>query len=249
MKKYLLPGFLIFFITACTMGTPSPTAVTVIEATATQDTLPPTPEAVTVTPEITATVTLPPTPEPPPSYFSDEFDTLSPYWNFLQTGGGNPPTQTVENGSLRVNISSADTWAVGIHNVHSYSNVFVRAAFSANPSGSVGLICRYDESIGWFEYNVASDGTYSVLIGEWLADGIVQYKPIASGDSRIGGLSGEIGLFCEDNFLRLYANGTLIRNLEVTNYGLTEGYIGITASSFADAPMTSVFEWVKVDSQ
>ena len=125
----------------------------------------------------------------------------------------------------------------------------MRATVSANPSGSVGLICRYDESIGWFEYNVASDGTYSVLIGEWLTDGIVQYKPIANGDSRIGGVSGEIGLFCEDNFLRLYANGTLIRNLEVTNYGLTEGYIGITASSFADAPMTGVFEWVKVDSQ
>jgi hypothetical protein len=65
----------------------------------------------------------------------------------------------------------------------------------------------------------------------------------------MGGVNGEIGLFCEDNFLRLYANGTLIRNLEVTNYGLTEGYIGITVSSFADAPMTGVFEWVKVDSQ
>jgi hypothetical protein len=41
----------------------------------------------------------------------------------------------------------------------------------------------------------------------------------------------------------------MIRRVEVTNYGLTEGKVGITASSFTDIPMSAIFEWVQVSQE
>ncbi|MDL1942025.1 hypothetical protein FBQ99_06720 [Chloroflexi bacterium CFX2] len=244
MKRILYVGFLLL-TSACTMGTPPPAA----EPAPTQAPLP-TPLPATSTPTLIPTETASPTPAPPPLFFTEEFDAPSPYWEFLQAGGLVPPTPAVENGFLRIAIPTADTWGVGVYNAHAYSNVFVRAKISFSPSGSAGLICRYDGEDGWFEYNLASDGTYSVLLGQWLAEGIAQYQPIVTDeDSRFfdtGSLTGEIGLFCEDGFLRLYVNDTLIRNLDVANYGLTQGGIGVTAASFAEAPMNAVFEWLRV---
>lgn len=244
MKKIiLLIGFLLF-ITACQSANPTPT----LEPAPTQ-TLPPTPIPDTPTPEILLTETVPPTPEPPPYYFTDEFDTGSPYWQILQTGGTTEPASTYENSALRIDISSADTWSIGVHHAHTYPSVFLRARASASPTGSIGLICRYDEAAGWYEFNISSDGTYNALYGQWLAPGIVKYIPIASETSGLltaGNFNYEIGFSCQDNYIFLYVNNALLRRLDVTNFGLTEGKIGITASSLREAPITVLFEWVRV---
>ncbi|MDO8752787.1 MAG: hypothetical protein Q7J80_02745, partial [Anaerolineales bacterium] len=142
-----------------------------------------------------------------------------------------------------------ETWYYTIHNAHEYSNVFVSAKFSGTPSGSIGVICNYSESNGWYEFNLASNGTYNVLFGQLLAQGIAQYTPIATDTTeylQAGSLNYEIGLTCRENKLLLHINGKLFRKLDVTRYGLTEGKIGITASSFAETPMIAVFDWVKV---
>ncbi len=189
---------------------------------------------------------------PTPLYFTDEFDIVSPYWEMFQTGGTAIPLAAIENGSMRIALSAADTWSIGIYNANTYPNVFIRAQASVTPTGSIGVICRYDEATGWFEFNLGSDGTTSLLYGQWLATGIAKYKPINTESATHVSPAGQgnmIGLFCEDNFLHLYVNDTLILNVDVTNYGLTEGNIGITASSFAEAPMSASFEWVKIDSK
>lgn len=137
-----------------------------------------------------------------------------------------------------------------IHNAHEYSNVFVSAKFSGTSSGSIGVICDYSESNGWYEFNLASTGTYNVLFAQWLGDGIAQYTPIASNSSEYlqpGNLSYEIGLTCQDEFLLLHINGKLFRKLDVTRYGLSKGKIGINASSFEETPMIATFDWVKVN--
>jgi hypothetical protein len=128
--------------------------------------------------------------------------------------------------------------------------VFVSAKFSGTPTGSLGVICDYDESKGWYEFNVASDGTYSLLFGQLLADGIAQYTPIATDGSEYlqgGKLDYEIGLTCQDNILAPYINGKLFRKVDVARFDLTEGKIGINASSFDEVPMIATFDWVKVD--
>lgn len=239
MKKQLLILGCFALTVACNLPVPSPT----VES----------PPQQTLLPTLTADAPLPasPTPEPPPPYFTEEFDSASPYWAFIQTGGAQPAITSFENGALRISASSPDTWLMGIHDAHTYSNVYIRATVSLAPDGSAGLICRYSEEKGWYEFNAASDGTYSILLGQWLAPGVAKYIPILSDtSSRLGGTQPiELGFFCRDGFLELYANNELIRRYDAVNYGLTEGNVGIAAASFAEVPMTAVFEWVSISDQ
>ncbi|RJP56035.1 MAG: hypothetical protein C4557_00290 [Anaerolineaceae bacterium] len=245
-KRILLIGFLLL-TSACNFGIPIPTFES------------PTVETLQTTPAPAATTQASPTASAPtftaeiPSYyFTEEFDAATPHWKFLQTGGMDSPITALADNNLRIDISSPDTWLLGIHDVYDYSNIYIRAKFSASPSGSVGLVCRYNENNGWFEYNLASDGTYSVLLGQWLADGIAKYIPIVSADIRqfnAGTQTHEIGLSCQDSSLLLYLDDALIRNLDVSRYELPYGKIGISASSFREAPMTILIEWVRVGAE
>ena len=241
-KRFFLIGFLAL-TSACNLPDSTPAAVS-----APTQTPPAAPTTVSVAPSLGPTETAVPTPEPPSLYFTEEFEVESPYWEFFQTGGEQSPVTSFQNNTLQISISSPDTWLIGIHNAHSYKNVFVRAKTTLNPIGSAGLICRYTEEEGWYEFNAANDGNYSVLLGQWLSPGVVKYIPIVSDGSNSlrGNTTSEIGFFCEDDFLQLYVNDALLRRVDVTNYGLTEGKIGITASSFANFPMTANFEWVSV---
>lgn len=243
MKKLFLFIGCLIFITACQ------------SATATSQTEP-TPQAATQTPPppATATLTFTPTPTLPPTpvplFFTEEFNTDLGAWVSFQTGGAESPNVNLENDLLRIDFSSPNTWYYAIHNAHEYTNVFVSAKFSGTPSGSIGVICDYSESNGWYEFNLASDGTYSVLFGQWLAEGIAQYTPIAIDTTeylKAGNLDHEIGLTCQGNILLLHINGKLFRKLDVTRYGLTAGRIGINASSFDEIPAIAIFDWVTVN--
>lgn len=243
MKKLILIGCLIL-IAACqradTTSAPDPAP--------TQTPLP-TPAPDTPVPTIPPTSTVSPTPEPPPAYFTDEFDAPSPYWDFFQTGGTLTPSAVFENGMLRIDVPSADTWWMGIHTAHAYADVFVRAKAGMGAPGSLGLVCRYSESNGWYEFNVARDGTYHALYGLWLAPGIARYVPLipaGAGRLNIAAPTYEIGFHCRENFLNLYVNGALIRRVDASNFGLEDGNIGVTAASFREAPIIALFEWVQV---
>jgi hypothetical protein len=232
------------FLTACATSTSIPPQVELPSPTATTQ-IPPAPA--------TATLTIVPaptfTPTPVPLFFTEEFNTDMGAWIFFQTGGAQAPTIKLENDLFRIDFPSPNTWVYAIHNAHEYSNVFVSAKFSGTPSGSIGVICDYSESNGWYEFNLASDGTYNVLFGQWLAEGVTQYTPIATDRSeylQAGNLNYEIGLTCTENLLLLYINEKLFRKLDVTRYGLSAGKIGINASSFDETPMTATFDWIKV---
>lgn len=244
-KKYPLLTIIvgIIFLTACSASKPVPTQVEFPSPT----TAPPTPPV-----PATATQTFTPAPTltatPMPLFFTEEFNTDLGAWASFQTGGAETPAINLENDSLRIDFSSPHTWYYAIHTSHEYQNVSINAKFTGAPSGSIGLVCRYSES-GWYEFNVASDGTYSLLLAQWLSEGIAQYTPIATDSTnylQAGSLNYEIGLTCQENTLLLYINGTLLRNKDVSNYGLAEGKIGINASSFDETPMNAIFDWVKV---
>ena len=243
MKKIFLMGCLTLLV-ACQSATATPQASeTSTPIAATQTPPPPATATMTFTPVPTLT------PTPVPLFFTEEFNTDLGAWTSFQTGGTEAPTVKLENDFLRVDFPSPNTWFYAIHNAHEYSSVFVSAKFSATPTGSLGVICNYSEANGWYEFNLASDGTYSVLFGQLLAQGVAQYLPIANATTEYlqpGTLNDEIGLTCQDNTLFLFINGKFFRKLDVTRYGLTEGKIGITASSFDEVPMIATFDWVKV---
>ncbi len=235
MKKlFLILGCLVL-ITACQSAP--------VESS-TPATVTPTPSALPATATATA---IPSTPVP--YFFTEEFNGDLGAWVSFQTGGAEAPAVSLENDTLRIDFPAPNTWYYAIHNAHEYSNVFVNAKFSGAPTGSLGVICDYSEAKGWYEFNLASDGTYNILFGQWLAEGIAQYTPITNKPTEYlkpEKLDYEIGLTCQENILLLHINGKLFHKLDVTRYGLTKGMIGITASSFDEVPMTATFDWIKV---
>lgn len=242
MNKLLI-GCL-FLLAACQPATPTPEAVLFPTAT-----LPPTPVPVTDTPEPTSTPQ--PTPTPFPRFFTDEFDGSLAGWVILQAGSDAVPNIKNENSTLTLQMDAPYTWVYAVFGAQDYENVRVEARF-ANQAGSpasIGLICRYSEADGWFEYNVSADGTYGVLYGQWLANGIADYLPILSAPSKAiqpSGTSQEIGLVCSGTTLSLYIDGTLIRNVDVSRYELGEGKVGVAVSSFENTPIIATFDWVRV---
>jgi len=240
MQKLILVGLLTLTV-ACQNGTAA------LSSQSTQTTT-----AHTPTPPDTATIPVSSTPvsipTPGPLYFTDEFGTDLSAWEFFQTGGEDSPAIGLEDDLLRLTLPSPNTWYYAIHNPHEYEDVFLSAKFTGTPAGSVGLICRYGKD-GWYEFNLASDGTYSVLFAQWLADGIARYTPIAGDSSEYlqpGNLSYEIGFTCRENFVLLHINGKLFRKLDVARYGLSAGRIGFTTASFDETPMTARIDWFKV---
>ncbi len=244
MKKFII-GCLIL-ITACQTATPTP-----IPTFFPTETPPPTPIPATVTPQPTASQTLEFTPTPFPRFFTDEFDSLLAGWAILQAGSDSVPNVKTENSNLILQMDSPYTWVYVIYGAQDYEDIRIDAQFTnqAGSPTSIGLMCRYSEADGWLEYNVSTDGNYNVLYGHWLANGIADYLPILSASSNAiqpSGASQEIGLICSDMILSLFVNQNLIRRVDVSHYELTNGKVGIAASSFENAPIVAAFNWVKV---
>jgi hypothetical protein len=245
MKKYLIIGLLLL-TSACQTATPSPEPSQTPTATVPAS---PTPIPATSTSEPTLTPEPPPTPLP--RFFTQRFDASLAGWVTLQAGNPAIPNISAEDGSLRLQMDSPYTWLYALYGSQEYADVYIETQFtnSALSPASAGLVCRYSEEDGWMEYNVYTDGTYSVLYGRWLDTGIADYLPILDGTSREVGQSGtrqSIGLTCSGTILRLHINGTVVRSVDVSSYKLTEGRVGLTASSFENTPIVVVFESVTV---
>ncbi len=242
MKKLLI-GCLIL-ITACQTTTPTPEPSLFPTATLPPSSIPDTPTPVpSSTPE--------PSPTPFPRFFTNQFDSSLAGWVILQAGNDSVPNISTENSTLRLEMDSAHTWLYILYGAQDYADVHVDTQFtnSALSPASMGLVCRYSEKNGWFEYNVSTDGTYNVLYGKWLSVGIADYLPVIDGSSKEIKQSGDpqhIGLTCNDTTLGLYINDNLIRRVDVARYELTEGKTGLTASSFENTPVITSFDFVTV---
>ena len=245
MKIFIL-GCLFILISACQPATPTLVLAPTTTLPASPTTIP-----VTNTPQPTPTQTPELTSTPFPRFFTDEFDGSLDAWTLLQAGSDAIPTIKTENSNFILQLDAPFMWAYAISGAHEYENIRVDASFTnqAGSPASIGLLCRYSETEGWFEYNVSTDGTYNVLYGQWLADGIADYLPILSASSNAiqpSGTAQEIGLLCSGTVLSLFIDQNLIRNVEVSQYELTGGKIGITASSFENTPVIAAFGWVRV---
>ena len=205
------------------------------------------PEPATPTQTFTPAPTF--TPTPYPMYYTEDFNSDLGAWDTFQTGGADSPAIKIENSLLRIDIPSPNTWYYMLGKAHEYSSVVISAKVDGAPAGSIGLVCFYEPSLGWYEFNVASDGTYSVLLGQWLSADIAQYTPLVTdvtGYLQPGSLNYEISMACDTNTLQLYVNGALFRKLDVAPYGLVKGRVGLSTASFDEMPMTFTIDWVNV---
>ncbi|HET9909011.1 MAG TPA: hypothetical protein VFQ23_20345 [Anaerolineales bacterium] len=244
MKKILLIGCLI--LSACQTATVAPTPTLVPLPTET-----PLPTAIPATDTPVPTPTIAFSPTPLPRFFTNEFDSAFEGWGILQAGNDFVPNVRAENSTLLLQMDAPYSWVYAIYGSESYSNVYVETKFEnrAGSPASVGLVCRYSEENGWFEYNVTSDGTYNLLYGQWLATGVADYLPITDGTSNLvqpSGAAQQISLLCADTVLTLSINGTVVRSLDVARYELTEGKVGVTTASYENTPILVALDSVTV---
>jgi len=245
VKKIILIGLLLL-TSACQTATSTPTPETSLFPTAA---LPPIP--IPDTPTLAPSPTLEPTSTPFPRFFTNDFDSSLAGWVILQAGNDAVPNVSTNNSALRLEMDSPHTWLYILYGVQDYADVHVDTQItnSALSPASMGLVCRYSEENGWFEYNISTDGTYNVLYGKWLSVGIADYLPVIDGSSKEIKQSGEtqrIGLTCNGATLQLYVNDNLIRSVDVSRYELTDGKAGLTASSFENIPVIVAFDFVTV---
>lgn len=204
-----------------------------------------------VTDTLVPTPTILFSPTPLPRFFTHEFDSALEGWAMLQAGSDSVPSIRTENSTLILQMDSPYSWAYAIYGAENYANVYIETKFEnrGGSPASVGLVCRYSEENGWFEYNVTTDGTYNVLYGQWLATGVADYLPITDGASNLiqpSGAPQQISLLCLDTVLTLSINGTVVRSLDVARYELTEGKVGITTASYENTPIIAALDWVTV---
>ena len=242
-KSFFLLGYLLL-LAAYQPATPTPVAALLTTAT-----LPPTPTFVPVTDTPVPTPEASPTPFP--QFFTDEFDGSLAGWVILQAGSDATPNIKNENSRLLMQMDAPYSWIYALYGPQDYDAVRVDTKFVNNAlsPASMGLICNYDETDGWLEYNVSTDGTYNVLFGKWLSSGVADYLPILDGSSNQiaqSGVEQQIGMTCSNGTLALYVNNTLIRNVDVTRYERGSGKVGITASSYENTPVIASFDSVRV---
>jgi hypothetical protein len=246
MKRLFFLAFLLF--SACSGGPP------VVTATPQAPLLPTTtasPSLVPVTDTPAPTATLEASATPFPQFFTEEFDASLAGWVILQAGSEATPNIKNENSRLLMQMDAPYSWVYALYGPQDYDAVRVDTKFVNNAlsPASMGLICNYDETDGWLEYNVSTDGTYNVLFGKWLSGGVADYLPILDGSSSQiaqSGVEQQIGMTCSNGTLALYINNTLIRNVDVTRYERGSGKVGITASSYENTPVIASFDSVTV---
>ena len=247
MKKLLLIGCLVL-VTACTSPSTVATPTTDVSLFSTET---PRPTIVPVTDTPGPTATPEPSRTPFPRFFTTEFDSTLAGWAILQAGNEAVPYITVENSRLLIQMDSHFTWVYALYGAQDYEDVRLGTKFvnNAMSPASLGLICHYSETDGWFEYNVSTDGTYNVLYGKWLANGIANYLPISDGSSNSiqpSGMEQEISLVCSGSTLTLLIGETVIRSVDVSRFGLAGGKVGVTASSYENTPVIASFDWMTV---
>jgi len=168
----------------------------------------------------------------------------------MQIDNGQPfPGPSVDAGYLVFDLTAPNQWVYALYGGQDYQNVRVDAQVEVRAGdGALGIVCRYNKKDGWYEFNIYSDQTYMLLYGQWLAQGVVHYTPLYHGDSeKIKNGANEIGLLCEDSLITPFINGVQMRKWDEQKFDLTDGKIGISASSFASVPFTSAYDWVKVN--
>jgi hypothetical protein len=244
---HLKPAFLALalMLAACQRpsgGAPVAPAPTDTALPTSQPTALPTPSA--APPTATATV------GPAPRAFTEKFDGGLEHWTFWQVETGTPADPpSVINSFLIFNLPAPNQWAYELYGPQKYADVQVEAKVEmrAGDHGSAGVVCRYDEKSGWYELNVYSDQTYTLLFGRWLAHGVASYTPLVRALSeKIQPVQNEIGLLCQGNTLTPFINGTQMRRRQETTFALTSGEIGISASSSENTPGSIAFDSVKV---
>jgi hypothetical protein len=190
-------------------------------------------------------------------FFTEEFDTpLSGDWDIwpvTASDESDPDKVTVEaeDGQLIWDFDSEYVYYYMFYNAFDYEDVRLelRADNRGRNNNSVSLICRYDEEIGWYEFNIANNGLYDILYAEIENDGDIAYNRVANGGSNAinqGMDVNEYSITCKDDELGLFINGDEVITIPERRYGLRSGQVGVSVSSFNVLPILIEMDWIRI---
>ena len=209
----------------------------------------------------------PPTEEPPAptdtpepqaqQFFTEEFDNpLSGDWTVFtitdpSVSDLDKVTVESDGGNLVWNFDSEYIYYYLFYSPFTYEDVKIeaRADNRGKNNNSVSLICRYDEEVGWYEFNIANNGLYDILYAEVLESGKIRYNRVANGGSNAinqGKDVNEYSATCQGDELTLVINGDEAISIKDRKYLLREGQVGISVSSFNVLPILIEMDWFKV---
>ena len=221
---------------------------------------PPQPTAVPPT-EVEPEPTVPAPTEPPvaesQAFFTEEFDDpLSNDWSILTVTGSDaadPDKVTVEaqDGRLVWNFDSEYVYYYIFYEPYTYEDVQVDVSADnrGRNNNNISLICRYDPDVGWYEFNIANNGLYDIYYAEVDGNGDIGYNRIANGGSNAikqGREVNEYSVSCKGDELSLTINGDEVTTVTEKNFGLREGQVGVSVSSFNVLPILIEMDWITI---
>jgi hypothetical protein len=89
------------------------------------------------------------------------------------------------NNRLRFEIDDDNRWLYFIYNDYIYTNTRIDTKVEnlGMNNNNISLICRYSDDLGWYEFNIANNGTYTIL---WYDNvSLKDYKLLYSGGSNL----------------------------------------------------------------
>lgn len=228
---------------------------------------PPTqPVQVIPTEVLTEPTEVPPTEAPAPTepaapeaeaFFTEEFDEpLSNDWSILTVTGSDDAdidkvTVEPQDGKLIWDFDSEYVYYYLFYEAFTYEDVKVdvRADNRGRNNNNISLICRYDPEVGWYEFNIANNGLYDIYYAEVDSDGDIIYNRITNGGSNAikqGKEVNEYSISCDGEELSLVINGDEVTTVDERNYGLREGQVGVSVSSFNVLPILIEMDWIEI---
>jgi hypothetical protein len=155
----------------------------------------------------------------------------------------------VADGSLIFKIPKTTLEAVSLYAPQTYRDVMIDA--SANNQGegdnSFNFFCRYDQSLGWYEFAISGTGHYSIKFGQWKSGtGSAAYESIYDGATyAIHEGTNRFSVACKGNYLSLFINDLLVKSVG-EELGPQEGLVGIGATAGKTVPAIVDYDWVQI---
>ncbi len=174
-------------------------------------------------------------------YFTEFEDDLADWTYFLMSGKDESFTLEAENSKLRFDIQAYDTYVYLVNNALEVADVRIDTSMEnlGRNANNVSLMCRYSDR-GWYEFNIASNGEYSILKYD---NNTQAYRALWTGGSTLinmGQKVNEYSIVCQGEALSLYINGGFVKTIK--DNSLKSGLAGISVSSFNSIPIVVDFD-------
>jgi hypothetical protein len=183
-------------------------------------------------------------------FFIDEFDDNMDNYSWFDMGSGDEEGKMnllYEEGQLKFELNDYNLWPYVMYEPYTYTDVRidVEAENWGRNQNSVTLICRYDEDLGWYEFNIANDGTWFIAYYDaMIAKGYITLYDGGSTAIKMGRDTNVYSAVCQGQNLTLFINGVKTRTVE--HKDLKEGLVGVGVSSYDNYPINVYFNWLEI---